>query len=68
VKKSRKPRSRPARPPEQIRAHIQRLIQDHQQAWSEELYCDQPDWEFILGLHLHLIELERLEPAAQELL
>ena len=40
----------------------------HHSEWQKELVHAAPNWIYLLGLHLRLIELERLEESAGELL
>ena len=54
--------------PDQIRAHIEFLLDEHTGAWQSELFSDAPRWPVVLGLHLRLSELEHLEQGAGELL
>ena len=46
-----------------------RLMADqYQEEWHRELLEDKPEWTYLMGLHLRLVELEQLEPAVKELL
>ena len=65
-KRCNKPKTEPT--PDQIRHYLRCLAEEHQVAWHEEVMSSAPHWVFLLGLHLRLIELEHLEPAALELL
>ena len=60
---------RPAEPtPDQIRCYMQRMVEEHQQAWQQELTSAAPYWIYLIGLHLRMVELDHLEEAVQELL
>lgn len=68
-KTSRKRRLRAATPtPDQIQAYIQAMNEQHQLEWRAELKSSAPHWEYLLGLHLRLVELEHLESGSAELL
>ena len=54
--------------PDLIRQYIQRLVDQHQQEWHEELVDTAPYWTHLLCLHLRIVELDHLEEAVQELL
>jgi hypothetical protein len=46
-----------------------RLMADqYQEEWHRELLEDKPEWTYLMGLHLRLVELEQLEPAVKEFL
>jgi len=70
VRKSRKQSHQTSSPAtfDQISLYMQCLEDEHQQAWHVELTGPAPHWVYLLGLHLRMVELEQLEPAAQELL
>jgi hypothetical protein len=51
-----------------LRSFIQATTDEHQRAWHAELTGDTPFWIHLLGLHLRLVELERLEEGVGELL
>ena len=54
--------------PEQIRAYMEEMYQFRQAAWHVELMqSEQPDWNCLIGLHLHMCELERLAAGLEEL-
>lgn len=53
---------------DQMQLYIQRSYDHHQQEWHTELLEPAPEWIYLLGVHLRLVELEHLEPAVQELL
>ena len=69
MKKTSRKRRRPAKPtPDQIQAYIQTMNEQHQLEWQAELKSSAPHWEYLLDLHLRLVELEKLESASAELL
>ncbi len=46
---------------EQVWAGIREAYQQHVVEWHGELLAsDAPDWSYLLGLHLRLVELEAL--------
>ena len=51
-----------------LRSFIHATTDEHQRAWQAELTGDTPFWIHLLGLHLRLVELERLEEGVGELL
>jgi hypothetical protein len=51
-----------------LRSFIQASIDEHQKAWLAELTSDTPFWVNLLGVHLRLVELDRLEEGVGELL
>jgi hypothetical protein len=53
---------------EQLRANFEAMADDYQDLWIEEVLSDAPRWGHVLGLHLRICELERLEEAGWELL
>jgi hypothetical protein len=54
--------------PEEIRAYIEDSLRLRQAEWHLQLLEDeQPDWSMLLGLHLQMSELERLEAGVEEL-
>lgn len=69
----RNPRKRPAQKPgpptpDEIRLHIAHLVDAHQGEWRAELLtAPVPDWSRLLGLHLRLVELSRIEAVMGEL-
>jgi hypothetical protein len=65
---SRKPSERRRPTPRQIRGYLEALQHEHQFAWQDELLSNGPQWVVMLGLHLRLVELERLAEGMQELL
>jgi hypothetical protein len=70
-KASRKPaaRTRKTDPsPEQIRRYMQLMSDQHQLEWGAELRSQAPHWVYLIGLHLRMVELDRMEEAVQELL
>ncbi len=71
MKRSRKKQLAPPTPEptsEQLQQYVERMADDHQEAWHHELLDPAPYWEYMLGLHLRLVELEHMEAAVQELL
>ncbi len=52
----------------QTQALIERVVDQLQEAWQEEILSDAPQWGCALGAHLRLCELEHLQEAAGELL
>jgi hypothetical protein len=54
--------------PERFREYVQELQREHQAAWNEQAFSDGPQWIVMLGLHLRLVELERLADSLEELL
>lgn len=54
--------------PEQIREFIEASADEHQELWQEQLLGDAPDFDYMLALHLRLVELEHLEHGVKELL
>jgi len=71
VKRNRN--KRPATPaseptPEQLHHYMQKMEDEHQQAWHQELMGKAPYWECLIGMHLRLVELEHMETAVRELL
>jgi hypothetical protein len=67
-----KPRSPQSKPQpatlDQMQLYVERLYNHHQQEWHAELLEPAPEWIYLLGVHLRLVELEQMEPAVQELL
>jgi len=69
----RSPRKRPAHKPrqptpDQIRLHIDRLVDTHQCEWQDELLTNPvPDWSRLLCLHLRMVELSQIEAGMGEL-
>jgi len=51
-----------------IRRYMAALADNHQQEFQTELQSAAPYWEYMLTVHLRLVELEHLEAAAEELL
>jgi hypothetical protein len=51
-----------------LRSYMQAMSENHNEQWSAELMSDAPYWIHMLGLHLRMIELDRLEEAVGELL
>lgn len=54
--------------PDQIRRYVQCMADEHYLSWQVELTSAQPHWVYLLGLHLRLVELERMEEGVEELL
>ena len=54
--------------PDQIRRYVQCAADEHHLSWQAELTSDQPHWVYLLGLHLRLVELDRMEEGVEELL
>jgi hypothetical protein len=59
---------RPRPTPDQLLQHIQAFADQHHHEWQLELTDQAPNWTYLLGLHLRLVELEQLTPATGELL
>jgi len=53
---------------EDLRANFEAMADGYQDLWIEEVLSDAPRWGHVLGLHLRICELERLEEAGLELL
>jgi hypothetical protein len=53
---------------DQVELYTERLVDHHQQEFHDELLEPAPEWIYLLGVHLRLVELEHLAPAVQELL
>ena len=66
--RKRSAHSKPEPSPDQISNYVRALTEDHHLAWSAELLEDAPEWVYMLGLHLRLVELEHLAEGAEELL
>jgi hypothetical protein len=69
----RSPRRKPATPKaepssDQILQFLGCLEEAHQLSWHAELVSSAPYWEYLVALHLRMVELEHTESAAQELL
>jgi hypothetical protein len=54
--------------PDQIRRYLDHMADEHQLAWHTELLSAAPEWVYLLGLHLRLVELEHLQEGAAVLL
>ncbi len=68
---SRKRACRPQTAPPSVdvlRRYIEALADDHQREFQAELAGKAPHWEYLVGLHLRLAELEHMETAAGEFL
>ena len=66
-------RARKKRLPEptadQICQYMDKIADEHQQGWHEELTGDTPPhWVYLLALHLRMVELEHLASASEDLL
>jgi hypothetical protein len=61
-------RGKPQPTPDQIHHYIQLMSDQHQGEWQCELQSSAPHWEYLLGLHLRMIELNHPETASAELL
>ena len=69
MKRAARRRPVPHQPsPDQIRRYIQLISDQHQLQWWHELHSKAPQWTYLLGLHLRIVELDHLEAAAGELL
>lgn len=68
MKRSRKKTFAPPPTPEQLQQFVERMADEHQIAWQSELLGNAPYWEYLLGLHLRLVELEHMGTAVEELL
>jgi hypothetical protein len=54
---------------DQIRLYMEKMADEHQQGWHEELTgATPPHWVYLLALHLRIVELDHLAVAAEELL
>ena len=53
-------------PGDQIRTYLHELVDQHYQAWDQQLHQTEPEWSHLLALHLRLVELENMEAALQE--
>ncbi len=53
---------------DEIQIYIEQLCDHHQQEWHKRLIAPAPDWTYLLGLHLRIVELEHMQPAVEELL
>jgi hypothetical protein len=55
--------------PEEIRAFIEKMYDARTVEWSLELFDSgaEIDWEYLLGLHLQMCELEHLRERIEEL-
>lgn len=51
-----------------MRDFIRATLEEHQLEWHAQLTSDQPFWIHLLGLHLRMVELDRMEEAIAELL
>ncbi len=54
--------------PDQIRRYMQCVMDEHQVAWHTELLSAEPHWVYLIGLHLRMVELDRMEEAVEEFL
>ena len=68
MKGSSRKRAQEQLSPEQFREYVNELQSEHQAAWHEQAFSDGPQWIVMLGLHLRLVELERLADSMEELL
>jgi hypothetical protein len=59
---------KPQPTPAQIRRYLECVADEHQQAWHHELMGEAPQWVYLIGLHLRMIELEHMDVAAEEFL
>ena len=68
----RSSRKRPARKKaeptkNQIRQHIEHLLDAHQIEWHNELLtAPAPEWTHLLCLHIRMVELAKIEAGMQE--
>lgn len=53
---------------DELQNYLEKFYDEHQAEWQRGLLEPAPEWIYLLGLHLRLVELEHLEPAVQELL
>ena len=68
MKRASRKRAEEQLTPEQFREYVKDLQCEHQAAWQEQAFSDGPQWIVMLGLHLRLVELERLADSMEELL
>ena len=69
MSKNQSGRRRPAPPTiEDLRANFEMMADTLHDLWAEEVLSDSPRWGHVLGLHLQICEIERLEEAGWELL
>jgi hypothetical protein len=70
MKKKLKPTAapKPCPTPDEFQAYLEKFYDLHQKEWHSELLEPAPEWIYLLGLHLRLVELEQLELAVPELL
>ena len=68
MKRSSRKRAQEQLSPEQFREYVNELQSEHQTAWQEQAFSNGPQWIVMLGLHLRLVELERLADGLKELL
>ena len=61
-------RQKPNPTADQIRQYMQRLAEEHDEAWHGELMTAAPHWIYLINLHLRMVELEHMEAAVQEFL
>ena len=54
--------------PDEIRRYLECMADEHHLCWQAELTSSAPHWVYLLGLHLRLVELERMGEGAEELL
>jgi hypothetical protein len=54
--------------PDEIRAYLEKFYDQHQAEWHAEILDPHPEWIYLLGVHLRLIELEKMESALEEVL
>jgi hypothetical protein len=69
MKKKVKPDSpKPEPTPDEIRDYLAKFYDQHQAEWHREILQPAPEWIYLIGVHLRLIELEKMEAAVEEFL
>ncbi len=58
----------PCPTPDEFQAYLEKFYDQHQKEFCDELLEPAPEWIYLLGLHLRLVEMEHLVPAVEELL
>jgi hypothetical protein len=60
------PKSQPTL--DELQAYLEKFYQQHQQEWQAEILEAAPEWHYLLGLHLRMVELENMQAAMGEFL
>jgi len=69
MKKRLKPTTqKPCPTHDEFQAYLGKFYDQHKKEFCDELLDPAPEWIYLLGLHLRLVELEHLDPAIAELL